>query len=166
MNRVPKETAERVIFNRFRKPYENLIGDELSNIIYQDMPDFLATIPTTGELIGIEVTGVYQDEEEAKIQYWRVDKWGKYTGDQKKIIAEMNRILASKAQKSREYDFDGRLLLVLFLGSLVFNEAIDMKYMRPYLNIPDNGYSEIWVIVRDRNDSYDLFPLQSQRPIG
>lgn len=161
MNRVPKEIAEQVIFNRFRKPYENLIGVDLSNITHQDKPDFLATIPTTGEIIGIEVTGVYQDEEEAKIQYWRVDEWGWYSGDQEKIIAEMNRVLASKAKKSKDYKFDGRLLLAMFLGSLVFNEAIDMKYIKPYIKIPENNFSEIWVIIRNGEGTYALFSLQS-----
>jgi hypothetical protein len=132
-------------------------------VIHRDRPDFEATVSNTGNNLGIEITGVYQDEFEAKIQYWAVENWGRFNGSLEDLVRSLNEILHKKAQKSFDYDFQGQLVLAIWLGSLIFHEKSDVDFIRQDIVTPNNAFSNIWLIVRDRNDhSPELYHLQGQ----
>jgi len=159
---VAREEAEKIIIDRFLIAYQKRFGVELTIITHRDKPDFEVIDPITNEHIGIEVTGVYQNEEEAKIQYWAVDDWEKFEGSTDEILSSLNMRLRDKAEKSKSYIFNGRMFLAIFLGSLVFNQKSDVDFIRNQIVIPDNKFSEIWLIIRDKDDySPELYPLQT-----
>ena len=163
MPSISKSTSEMVIFHRFKDAYKNKTGTVLDNVLKTEepkAPDFRAIDKFTGASIGIEITGVYQSPEEAKIQHWRQEGWeGFFSGNQDHIIQEFNRVISKKAKRSFEYEFDDKLILVIYLGSIVFNEQIDLEFMQPSIIIPPNNFAEIWVIIRDKITDYDLFRL-------
>jgi hypothetical protein len=161
MPSISKKTSELIMYHRFKEGYLRKTGINLTDETQQESPDFIAINQKTGKILGIEISGVYQNPEEAKLQYWRQEGWnGFFKGDQLKIIDEFNRVISEKAQKSFSYNIQGNLLLAIYLGSIVFNEAIDMKFMNPHIIIPENNFDEIWVIIRAGQSRYDLYQLQ------
>ena len=102
--RVSKEQAEKAIVDRFAEAYARHYGTRLNNLIHRDMPDFSATDSSTLQIVGIEVTGVYQDEREAKINYWLEGEWGSIIGNISGLISNINRALIDKAEKSASYE--------------------------------------------------------------
>jgi hypothetical protein len=126
----------------------------------RERPDFSVRINKTGELIGVEVTGIFQNEEEAKIMWGKYKNWNKFTGDNEELINELQRIIYKKIEKVLEYDFDGRIFLVIFLGSIVFNEWADACYLHKYLNIPFNKFERIYLLVKEKTtENPELYPL-------
>jgi len=161
MPRVTKNEAEHSIFERFNTAYEKEFGSLLVDVRHNDRPDFTATDPNSGKRLGIEITGVYQDKDEARIQYWDVENWVRFEGSLDALVSSMNKVLSDKAEKSWEYHFDGKLILSIWLGSIVFTEKTDIDFIRNEINIPHNTFSDIWLIIRNRTDfSPELYPLQ------
>lgn len=159
---ITKEEAEKIILERFIIAYQKRFGVRFTCIDHRDKPDFEVINPDTNEHIGIEVTGIYQNTEEAKIQYWAVDDWDVFEGSTDELISSLNNRLEDKAKKSKSYIFDGRMFLAILLGSLVFNQKLDIDFIQNQIAIPENRFSEIWLIIRDKDDySPELYPLQT-----
>jgi len=160
MEPVPKEIAELAILDRFITAYHKRFGIKLINVLHRDKPDFEVTNPKTVKRLGIEVTGTYQNEEEAKIQYGSVQNWDIFVGSGEELITSLNSRLKDKAQKSKSYKFDGQIFLAIWLGSLVFNQKMDVDFIRHRINIPENDFSEIWLIIQSEEGTPELYPLQ------
>ena len=70
------------------------------NLNHRDRPDYSAIDSTTGQTIGIEVTGVYQDAREAEINYWLSGNWGIIVGDIDGLVENINRSLDDKSRNN------------------------------------------------------------------
>jgi len=159
--RIPRDEAERIIFDRFQSAFEREFGSPLTKVVHRDRPDFEAVDPRTGEQIGVEITAAYQNPREARIQYWDLDYWGSFTGSVDDLVGSLNRVIAAKAEKSKDYEFKGNLALAVWLGSLVFQDKIAVGFFRHRIYVPENLYSDIWLILRNQEDqSYELYLLQ------
>jgi hypothetical protein len=162
MKPISKQVAETAILERFLIAYRKRFGVGLTAVIHRDKPDFEVTNPITHERIGIEITGLYQNEMEAKIQYGAVDDWERFEGSTEELLQSLNSRLDDKARKSKSYQYDGRILLVIWFGSLVFNQRFDIDFVSRQIVIPENAFSEIWLVLRDKEDySPELYSLQA-----
>ena len=157
MPRITRQQAELAIIERFQSAFVKYFGYALSEIHHQDRPDFTAFDPRTKETIGIEITGVYQDSYEARIQYWDMEKWGRFTSSLSDLIESLNRVLDDKAIKSWDYKFDGRLILGVFIGSLIYNEKRDIDFMLNKIVIPKSRFTDIWLILENQIDNSPEF---------
>ena len=161
MTRVDRITAEKAIMQRFSYAYEKSYGMKLANITHGDKPDFEAKDSSTEKVFALEITSVYQDDREAMIQYGETEDWGRFKGSSEELLERLNIVLQSKAIKSFTYDVSDPLHLAVLIGSLVFNQAIDIDFIRPGIVIPDNAYRFIWLIVKSRDDYMpELYELQ------
>ena len=161
MNRVNHEEAEKAILARFIEAYRKRFGIEFANIIHRDKPDFEVSNPKTKERLGIEVTGVYQNSEEAIIQYTTMEEGDIFHGNLDELVESLNVCLEQKTRKSKEYNFEGKMLLAILFGSLVFHEKFDIDFVRQRILIPENRFTEIWLILRDKIDnSPELYLLK------
>jgi len=161
MPRIPKQKAEQLIFDRFALAFEAMFDSSLTNVIHRDRPDYEAIDPRTGECLGIEITGVYQNPREARIQYWDLEYWGTFTGSVDELVDSLNQVIADKSKKVENYEFEDKVSLAIWLGSLVFQDKTDVNFFRYSIVIPENSFSDIWLIVRDRGDnSNQLYCLQ------
>jgi hypothetical protein len=124
MPRVTLEEAEKSIMTRFIDAYIKEFGVRLEKVIKRERPDFEAFDPKLKKNLGIEITGAYQDEEEAKIQYWAVNGWDIFEGSPDKIITSLNKIIKKKAIKSKNYRYCGMLVLAIWIVSLIFHEKL------------------------------------------
>jgi hypothetical protein len=80
MSKISTKTSEESILADFLLGYNKRFGIELMKKIPRDKPDFEVIDPRTDEIIGIEVTSVYQNAVEAKIQYGKDRNWDIITG--------------------------------------------------------------------------------------
>jgi hypothetical protein len=108
--------------------------------------------------VGIEVTGAYQDDREAEINYWLEGEWGVIVGDVDGLIANINRSLTDKAEKAKSYEMIGPLLLAIYIGSFIFHHESDMRFIVPSLSIPSNPFSLIGLVITDERS--DLPKIQ------
>jgi hypothetical protein len=161
MPSISKKTAEKIIFYRFKDVYEKEKDIILENIVHDESPDFIAINKNDDSSVGIEVTGVYQNKEEAMLQYWRQDGWQDFfVGDQSELIKAFNDVLSKKAKKSFKYTPADKQILAIYMGSMVFQESIDLEFMRPEIIIPENKFSEIWILIKSYESKFKLYRLQ------
>ena len=161
MKKVTKEAAEAAVLERFMVAYEKQFGHTFTHIRHQDKPDFAVRNPITKERLGIEVTNVYQNDKEARIQNGAAEPWDEYETSIEELLRSINTRLAKKAKKSKKYEFNGRMFLVIWLGSLAFNQKVHMDLIRSRFVIPKNSFSEIWLVITENGDNNPmLYPLQ------
>ena len=165
MPRIPREQAEQLIFDRFASAFEARFGSPLTDVVHRDRPDYEAIDPRTQVRFGIEITAAYQNPREARIQYWDLDYWGTFTGSIDDLVDSLNQVLADKADKVEGYNFNDDVALAIWLGSLVFQDKTDVGFFRHRIAIPENSFSDIWLILRNREDQSDeLYRLQGDDP--
>ena len=149
MRRVTKEEAEWAIFNRFTSAYQTHYHTILQSPSYRDKPDFSVIDVESSSLIGVEVTGVYQDAREAEINYLIDYEWGSITGSFDDLVHNVNLSLGKKALKAEKYEWDHPLVLAIWLGSILFSTFSDVPFLVPKLTIPKNRYSMITLVLED-----------------
>jgi len=159
MQGIKKKNGEGFIINRFTKGYSVTCGISLINISARERPDFEATIRETGEKIGIEVTGLYQNQREAMINYFKIPDWDTFAGSLDEIVSSLNIRLEKKAALSNEYEFEGRLLLAIWTGSMAFNQPFDFKFIFDQIEVPSSRFDQIWLILKDQKGETTLMLL-------
>lgn len=96
MQRITKENAEETIIQRFTETYSLTCGIDLVDVSPRGVnnpPDFEAKIEGTGERIGIEATGLYQNPLEAMINYSEITLWNTFAGSLDEIALALNCLL-------------------------------------------------------------------------
>jgi hypothetical protein len=151
MERITREQAQQAIMQKFVEAYYRQHGIQLVGIVERDKPDFEAMISESRQKIGIEVTGIYQDEREAKINYSEITEWDSHPSFIEKVIPALNTGLENKAKRSRKYEYDGRIILVIWVGSFIYNTPQDFSAIGSKIKVPDSRFSEIWLVLRDDN---------------
>lgn len=159
MQRITKKNGEGFIIKRFTKGYALTCRINLINISTRERPDFEAMIKETGERVGIEVTGLYQNQREAMINFNKIPEWDTFTGSLDEIVSSLNTLLEKKAALSYEYEFEGRLLLAVWAGSMVFNQPFDFKFIFDQIEIPSSRFDQIWLILEDQKGESTLMLL-------
>lgn len=161
MPRIDGVSAQEAILERFLSAYEKMFAVRLTKGSRRERPDYEVGDPLSNERFGLEVTGVYQNEEEAKIQYGEIKDWVKITGSLDSLVDAINNVIAKKAKKSNSYEYDRHMDLAVWLGSITYNHSYDVDFIRHEIIIPENSFSRIWLIVRDKeNYSPELYQLQ------
>jgi hypothetical protein len=155
-------SAQEATLERYLSAYEKRYSVRLTKMeVPRERPDYEVCDPESQECFGLEISGVYQDKDEAKIQYWEIENWGKMTGSIDSLVDAINYVLAKKAEKSHSYEYEGPMDLAVWLGSLTYDHALDVDMFRHRIIIPEHSLSRIWLIVREKDDySPELYRLQ------
>lgn len=162
MQRITKKNGEEYIIKRFTEAYALTCGINLVNISPREIdkpPDFETTIKETGERIGIEVTGLYQNNREAKINFSEIPLWDAFSGSLDKIASALNRLLKKKALKSYKYEFEDRMLLAIWVGSIIYHSEFDFRFISNQIEVPESKFNEIWLILKDEKGDSSLLLL-------
>jgi hypothetical protein len=116
---------------------------------HRDRPDFLIA-DAFGEKIGIEMTHLYYDREQAKTSLGRGEK-EKFHGTMRtgELITALNTLLESKAAQAAKYNFGNRLFLVIRNTSPI-HELADFEMFEEDIHIPpSHPFSHIWLLCQD-----------------
>src|SRR5450759_2568967 len=87
---ITRDVAEQALIDRLIKGYKRILGIDLVVVSHGDKPDYDVLNTQTRERLGVEVTGLYQNEIEAKINYSREPNWDSFSGSMDELIANLN----------------------------------------------------------------------------
>ena len=130
----------------FANAYSVLMGLHVAEIRQRESPDFELTIYETGELLGVEITGLHQDSREAKINYNKLHEWGAFTGDFGKLAGALQARLDAKARLSFKYQFSGPMFLAVWVGSIVFSHADDARRLARDVLMPPSRFHRVFLV--------------------
>lgn len=125
----------------------------------RERPDFLMRGPLQ-EWVGIEVTHLYHNEEEARFLNGRADEEIHPLTTSDELLDALNRGLAKKALLSYGYDTFERLILLIRVSSPEVRKARVVEYL-PRVVVPTSAFDEIWMLFYDYShlDWADLLRL-------
>ncbi|RLC36773.1 hypothetical protein DRH29_03825 [candidate division Kazan bacterium] len=143
-----KKKLEKAAFDYFIKSYNLFNGTNFQFNKHSDKPDFIAE--DDGQMLGVEVTHLFYDDNEAKILLGRADK--RISGIMKadELIKTLNIKLADKVEQAAKYDFKNRMILVIRVASPVFDKS-DFDREENSIKVPQSVFSEIWMLFYDTN---------------
>lgn len=153
-----KTLLEEYALKYFIEDYERQTGIKGIIISRQEGPD--AVVEINGVRVGLEITHLYYDKDEAKMLFGRSEN--KQHGLERfdRLIYELNELLQKKAIKSFTYNCEYQVSLLIRNGSPIYG-LTDFKKSQDNILIPHNKYLNIWFLSRDDNDScWRLLKLQ------
>jgi hypothetical protein len=78
------------------------------------------------------------------------------------LVRSLNTRLSEKSRQLLSYDFKGQVVLAIWWGSLMYNEKFDIDFIQNNIIVPENYYSEIWLIIKDADYTPLLYPLKTK----
>lgn len=155
------ERAAMLMFIRaMRLKYER----DLAIYEQRDRPDFFA-LDEAGRRIGVEVTHLYHNEEEARFLNGRAYTDFHPITSIEELLDALNRSLLKKAPLSFNYDApDGLMLLIRVTSPQVQRTTIEAYLDRVLL--PPSAFDEVWMLFYDYDhlDWADLLLLGGENP--
>lgn len=125
----------------------NLTGHSYKFISHSDKPDIVLKNTITRRYIGVEITHLFYDDEEARTLLGRSD--GKdilfRPMSIRHYINRLNQLLDKKAKKSNNYKYYHELALAIRVASPVFDRN-DFERFEKYINIPESKFDYIWLL--------------------
>lgn len=132
-------------------------GINYSIVAKQESPDFILA-DEFGNTIGVEVTHIFYDSEEAKMLFGRSDKKTHELEKLENFIDELNTALKKKGEKGNNYDFDYPLSLLIKNAS-PFWGLRDIEHSLDKLQVPMGIYREIWLLTKDNSSKWYLVKI-------
>lgn len=115
---------------------------------HRDRPDFLVGASNTSETMGVEVTYLYYDSEEAKTLLGRSslpphpDKEKNFDA----LAGRLNDLLMDKVKAAVAYDFGHKLFLLVRVACPVFNKS-DFEMCSDWIDLHSgNPFAEVWLL--------------------
>ena len=159
-----KEALEEAACLYFIDSYNKAHGTHFEIKEHKDKPDFLVEDSSTSETMGVEVTHLYYDSEEAKMLLGRLSLH--LQPDNKKnfyaLADRLNDLLEKKIKAAFAYDFGGKLFLLVRVVCPVFNKSHFEMYS-DWINLHlENPFAEVWLLFySELTDTFsDLLPIQ------
>lgn len=143
-----KQRLERSVLDRFLEAYNQLNGTHLRFRKHSDKPDFIAEDSTCNHVIGIEVTHLYYDPDEAKILLGRSSKNNHDSMYANELIVTLNKRLQNKTESARKYKFKHKMLLIVGVASPIFDKSTFDRYGEDII-IPAGVFDEVWLVFRN-----------------
>ena len=159
---LEKQELELAACTYFIHSYNAIHRTNFELIAHQDKPDCLLQDVVTREHVGVEVTHLYYDRNEAKMVLGRLPKqpYGVMTLDQ--YIEKLNAEMAKKANRAAKYNHEGKLILLIRVASPIFDKQ-DFEMYEEDIVVPKlNTFAEIWLLFCSANTKSfsDMLQLQ------
>jgi len=140
-----KVKLEQAALNYFVEAYNSLNSTHLQPKEHRDKPDFIAEDSDSNRTVGIEVTGLFYDEDEAKMLLGRSAKPIHSVMNSRELIMTLNKSLEDKAKKAQKYKFKDEMFLIVRVASPIFDQSTFDMFERDII-IPSSIFSEIWLV--------------------
>lgn len=145
-----KQNLEVAACTYFLTSYNALHGSNFQIVEHRDKPDFLVEDGHTGEKLGIEVTHLFYDVKEAQMMLGRRPNELHGVMTVCDLITKLNADLAVKVDRAANYDFEGKLFLLVRVASPIFDRQ-DFDMYEEDINVPTlNTFAEIWLLFWDQ----------------
>ncbi|WP_025678852.1 hypothetical protein [Paenibacillus massiliensis] len=145
-----KSALEEAAINIFIDLYNFNRQDDLKVVEKQECPDYILKNKKE-DLIGIEVTHLFYDAEEAKMLLDRSNKELHGLEDSTNYIGTLNKLLKQKEKKIDKYDAIYPIALLIRNASPVYGMSDFLKY-KSVIYKPEK-YCHIWFVSKDGNNN-------------
>jgi hypothetical protein len=159
MMREEKSRLERAAMLMFLRALRLNYGRELHIWEQRERPDFVARGPW-GKWVGVEITHLYHNEEEARYLNGRAPEGIHPLTSVAQLVDALNRSLQNKALRSYGYEAHEELILLIRVPSPEVQKSVVMAH-RDQVSVPESAFDEIWMLFYDYDhlDWADLLRL-------
>lgn len=147
-----KWALEREAAQTFIAAYNELNHSHFTLTKHTDKPDFVATEKDTNQTVGVEITHLFYDDEEAKLLLDRSEHNYLELVETGELINVLNKRLATKAEKGSKYDFSEPMILVVRVASPLVTKS-DFEKLGQQVVVPESVFEHIWILFRDDTDN-------------
>jgi hypothetical protein len=123
-------------------------GFSFEIVEHADRPDIVIEDPTSGMRIGVEVTHLFYDSDEARMIFGRSLNTERPPENIEECIRRLNALLLQKAEKAHGYDHEAPLALLIRVVSQVFKRE-DFQANMAKINVPASDFRYIWLLFYD-----------------
>lgn len=123
-------------------------GTSYEILIHADRPDIVIEDRRNGTRLGVEVTHLFYDSEEARFLLGRSQKQGHSPEYIEEYIRRLNALLQQKSQKAKGYNHEYPLALLIRVVSPVFH-LYDFKIYASRIVVPPSDFQIIWLLFYD-----------------
>jgi len=123
-------------------------GTSYEIILHADRPDIVIENQLDGTRLGVEVTHLFYDSNEARFVFGRSHEHGhppEYIGE---YIRRLNALLQQKSEKSKGYNHEYPLALLIRVVSPLFH-MYDFKAYASRIVVPPSDFKIIWLLFYD-----------------
>ena len=113
-----------------------------------DRPDIVIADSLSGMRIGVEVTHLFYDTDEARMIFGRSLNNERSPENIEECIRRLNTLLFQKAEKARGYDHEAPLALLVRVISQVFKKE-DFQVNSSKIIVPASDFQYIWLLFYD-----------------
>jgi hypothetical protein len=123
-------------------------GFSFEIIRHSDRPDVVIEDRSSGARIGVEVTHLFYDSDEARMIFGRSLNQERVAESIEECLLRLNALLQQKAEKSRGYDHEAPLGLLVRVVSQVFKHE-EFHTNAPKILVPVSDFKYIWLLFYD-----------------
>jgi len=124
------------------------LGTAYEVVAHGDRPDIVIEDRQSGEKIGVEVTHLFYDQEEARMMLGRSQQLAHSPEYIDEYIRRLNALLRQKAVKAKGYCHDFPLALLIRVASPVFHTHDFRAYVGKIV-VPPSDFLYIWLLFYD-----------------
>lgn len=123
-------------------------GASFQIVSHSDRPDIVIEEQQTGQRIGVEVTHLFYDAEEARILLGRAKMTNHPPEYIEEYVKRLNALLKQKAEKVKGYNHQYPLALLIRIVSPVFHTH-DFDAYADRIIVPPSDFIYIWLLFYD-----------------
>ncbi|MFX4263524.1 hypothetical protein ACOBQJ_15165 [Pelotomaculum propionicicum] len=160
-----KWLLEQAAAEHFVAALNKLYATSYRVIEHSDKPDVIIRDLASGDTIGIEVTHLFYNGDEAKELLGKSDESNSRPDNDIvviELIEKLNDLLEQKAQKARGYNHNHKLSLLVRVASPVFGTD-DFDRFEHYIRVPISDYRHIWLLFFNaKSEKWDVIRTLKQ----
>ncbi|MDP4161114.1 MAG: hypothetical protein Q8911_15370 [Bacillota bacterium] len=123
-------------------------GTNYEILKHGDRPDIVIENKLDGTRLGVEVTHLFYDAEEARLVFGRSRKQDHPPEYIEEYIRRLNALLQQKSEKAKGYNHEYPLALLVRVVSPVFH-MYDFKAYASRIVVPPSDFKIIWLLFYD-----------------
>lgn len=125
-------------------------GNNYKILMHEDRPDIVIENQTDGKRLGVEVTHLFYDSEEARYVFGRSSQQNFPPNPQyiEEYVRRLNLLLQQKSEKAKGYNHDYPLALLIRVVSPLFH-LCNFKVYADSVVVPSSDFDIIWLMFYD-----------------
>ncbi|MGC7870330.1 hypothetical protein ACPUYX_02235 [Desulfosporosinus sp. SYSU MS00001] len=123
-------------------------GKDYRIIKHADRPDIVIENQQNGRRLGVEVTHLFYDSDEARAVFGRSRAQSHPPEYIEEYIRRLNVLLEQKSEKAKGYSHENPLALLIRVVSPVFH-MVDFEVYASKIQVPPSDFAIIWLLFYD-----------------
>lgn len=125
-------------------------GKNYKILMHEDRPDIVIENQTDGTRLGVEVTHLFYDAEEARHVFGRSRELDHPPAPDyiNRYVQRLNALLQQKTEKAKGYNHEYPLALLIRVVSPIFHMC-NFKYYASSIVVPPSDFEIIWLLFYD-----------------